>query len=561
MKRTNITFLLTLLMSMLGTTASAYVAEVDGIYYNFSGSKATVTYMATGSSNKDAYKGEVNIPPTVTYSGTIYTVTAIGEKAFSACSKLNTVTIPDNVTSIGEQAFSSCPSLTSVNIPNGVTSISKQTFTSCRSLTTITIPSSVTSIGERAFDGCRSLTTISIPSSVTSIGERAFNGCRSLTTITIPSSVISIGERAFSDCDELSSIVVEEGNTVYDSRENCNAIILTDAKTLYIGCKNTTIPSSVTSIGERAFDGCRSLTTISIPNSVTSIGEHAFNSCTGLTSVTIPNSVITICEWAFSNCSGLTAISIGNSVTSIGNYAFNGCSGLTAITIPHSVTTIGENAFDNCSGLTTVTIPNSVTAINNSVFSSCSSLTSVTIPSSVTSIGVRAFYLCSSLTSVYCFAESVPSTAANAFENSSYGSATLYVPAAALEAYQAAEPWSSFNSFEAASNQCAPPTIAFDKGQLTFTCETEGVRYVYSLSTGNITTDSGNVNPLAPILHVSVYAMKDGYVDSYPATLDIDISGLKGDTNGDGKITISDAVGIVNIILGNNGGGGPLVEE
>ena len=459
MKRTNITFLLTLLMSMLGTTASAYDAEVDGIYYNFSGTEATVTYKATGSSNRDAYSEKVSIPPTVTHDGTTYTVTAIGEKAFSGCSKLNTVTIPDNVTSIGEQAFSSCPSLTSVNIPNGVTSIGKQTFSSCRNLTTITIP------------------------------------------------------------------------------------------------------SSVTSIGERAFDGCRSLTTISIPNSVTSIGEHAFNSCTGLTSVTIPNSVITICEWAFSNCSGLTAISIGNSVTSIGNYAFNGCSGLTAITIPHSVTTIGENAFDNCSGLTTVTIPNSVTAINNSVFSSCSSLTSVTIPSSVTSIGVRAFYLCSSLTSVYCFAESAPSTAANAFENSSYGSATLYVPAAALEAYQAAEPWSSFNSFEAASNQCAPPTIAFDKGQLTFTCETEGVRYVYSLSTGNITTDSGNVNPLAPILHVSVYAMKDGYVDSYPATLDIDISGLKGDTNGDGEITISDAVGIVNIILGNNGGGGPLVEE
>ena len=227
------------------------------------------------------------------------------------------------MTSIGGSAFSGCSGLTSVTIPNSVTSIGGSAFSGCSGLTSINIPNSVTSISSSAFRGCSGLTSITIPNSVTSIGNYAFSACSSLTSITIPNSVTSIGEEAFRYCSGLTSI---------------------------------TIPNSVTSIGIYAFSACSSLTSITIPNSVTSIGDGAFSGCSGLTAITIPNSVTAISSYAFSGCSGLTAITIPNSVTSIGNEAFSGCSGLTAITIPNSVTSIGNEALSGCSGLTSVTV-------------------------------------------------------------------------------------------------------------------------------------------------------------------------------------------------------------
>ena len=171
----------------------------------------------------------------------------------------------------------------------------------------------------------------------------------------------------------------------------------------FLGCSSltsVTIPNSVTSIGQSAFYDCSGLTSVTIPNGVTSIGQSAFSGCSGLTTVTIPNSVTSIGGWAFSRCSGLTSITIPNSVTRIYSETFSGCSGLTSITIPNSVTSIGSGAFMGCSGLTSVTIPNGVTSIYSETFSGCSSLTSVTIPNSVTSIGKNAFRNCSGLSSI-----------------------------------------------------------------------------------------------------------------------------------------------------------------
>ena len=332
---------------------------------------------------------------------------------------------------------------------------------------------SVTGIREMAFYGCSGLTSITIPNSVTSIGIGAFYGCTGLTSITIPNSVTSIGIGAFSGCSGLTSIEVEAGNTQYDSREACNAIIETESNTLIAGCMNTIIPNSVTSIGGYAFSGCTGLTSINIPNSVTSIGDYAFASCIGLTSVTIPESVTSIGNQVFEGCSGLTSITIPESVTSIGIGAFYDCSGLTSITIPESVTSIGNYAFAGCSGLTSIEIPNSVTSIGNYAFAGCSSLTSIEIPNSVTSIGDYAFDGCTGLTSIN-IPNSVTSIGAAAFKGceglkyinafrtdpEAYNCATdafrdvptstctLYVPSGSKEAYKAIEPWSKFANIE-----------------------------------------------------------------------------------------------------------------
>ena len=408
-------------------------------------------------------------------SCTIYSQTkVIYKSAFEDCTSLTSIIIPDSVTSIGWGAFYNCYSLTSINIPDSVTSIGGSAFSNCYSLTGITIPDSVTSIGELAFSGCSniveatiptlaidyipqnslqtviitsgtsigygafsgcdSLASITIPDSVTSIGTYAFENCTSLTSITIPDSITSIGREAFSGCSSIASITVDNNNSVYHSDGNC--LIETAKKTLIFGCQNSIIPDdgSVTTIGDSAFRGCSSLTSITIPDSITFIGSWAFYECNSLTRITVSNnnsvyhsdgnclietatktlifgcqnsiipddgSVTSIGVYAFRGCTSLTSITIPDSVTTIGTSAFYQCTALTNISIGDGVTSIGNHAFESCYSLTSVTIGDSVTTIGNSAFSRCTSLTNVTIPDSVTSISNWAFSYCDSLETVY----------------------------------------------------------------------------------------------------------------------------------------------------------------
>ena len=429
--------------------ASADAVEIDGIYYNLDNKAKT----AEVTSSPNQYEGDVTIPESVTCDDVVYSVASIGWAAFKSCSGLTAITIPNSVTSIADGAFYGCSGLTSITIPSSVTSIGEWAFSGCSGLTSVTIPNSVTSIGWAAFDSCSGLTSITIGNGVISIGDYAFQSCTSLTSITIPSSVTSIGRHPFFDCSDLKSIAVENGNPVYDSRENCNAIIKTSDNELISGCMNSTIPNSVIKIGQAAFQNCKRLRSVRIPNSVVSVGQNAFLGCSGMTSITIPNSVTSIGEAAFRWCSGLTAITIPNSVTSIGEYVFYNCSGLTSVTIPNSVTFIGLCAFAYCSGLTSVTIPNSVTFIDNHAFQFCSGLTSITIGSGTITIGDQVFACCPELTDVYCYAESVPYTYAdsysNAFKDSPIEYATLHVPAGSVSAYKAARPWKNFKKIVA----------------------------------------------------------------------------------------------------------------
>ena len=465
--------LFALLVVLFATTYLwAHNFEVDGIYYNYlDGNNVEVTYKGSYPSYyNNEYSGVVNIPNNITYYGTTYCVTSIGDEAFDGCTSLTSITIPNSVTSIGNDAFSNCSSLTSITIPNSVTSIGNYAFYGCSSLTSITIPNSVTSI-YGAFYDCSSLTSITIPNSVTSIGYRAFYGCSSLTSITIPNSVTSIGEDAFYDCSSLIKT-----NYTGDIASWCKIKFglfssnpISQSHNLYINNEeiiDLILPNTIDSIYPRAFCGCYSFTSITIPESVTSIGNGAFEYCSLLRSVTIGNSVTSIGNDAFYDCSSLTSITIGNNVKSIESNAFRDCSSLTAITIPNSVTNIGRYAFngtgiynndsnwendvlyiDGClieaktsisgsyaikegtrllaefafggfSSLTSITIPNSVTSIGNYAFYDCSSLSSITIPNSVTSIGNGAFEYCSLLRSV-TIGNSVTSIGSSAFEGCS----------------------------------------------------------------------------------------------------------------------------------------------
>ena len=325
----------------------AHNFEVDGIYYKILTDKTNevaVTYRGSSSdSYSNEYTGSVTIPSTVTYYGTTYSVTSIGGYAFSGCSGLTSVTIPNSVTSIGERAFYDCSGLTSPVYNAHCFAYMPTSYKGA-----YIIPEGIKQIAGDAFSSCSGLTSITIPNSVTSIEEYAFYDCSSLTSVTIGESVTSIGKYAFSGCSGLPV----ENNLRYADTYLVEAV----DKTL----STYSIKEGTKWIGSTAFYDCSSLTSITIPNSVTSIEEYAFYGCSGLTSVTIPNSVTSIGERAFSSCSSLASVTIPNSVTSIGKYAFYGCSGLTSVTIPNSVTSIGEYAFSGCSSLTYLSIPGSV---------------------------------------------------------------------------------------------------------------------------------------------------------------------------------------------------------
>lgn len=255
----------------------------------------------------------------------------------------------------------------------------------------------LTTIGHSEFSNCVDLTSIIIPENVTTIGKYAFSAT-DLKQITIPKNVTSIDEDVFPS--NLEIIRVDEGNSIYDSRNDGNAIIETATNTLIVGCKNTVIPHTVTSIGNYAFNRCTGLTSINIPEGLISIGESAFKGCTGLTSINIPEGLISIGKSSFSGCSGLSQVSIPFGVSDIGDFAFSSCTSLTSISIPSGVSNIGEYAFSSCSGLTSITIQPGVKNIGKAAFSYCSALTSITIPKSVISIGENPFRGCSHLTSI-----------------------------------------------------------------------------------------------------------------------------------------------------------------
>ena len=357
---------LVLLMGLAsqGWAQTFTLTNADGVRLKYTISGTTVSVMRADGAT---YSGVLNIPGSVTYNGITYTVTIVKMNAFSNCTGLTSVNIPDGVTSISYGAFYKCSSISAVSLPSTLTNIGESAFFQCSSLASINIPASVTNIGPTAFQECSSLTSITIPDGVTSINHTTFYRCSNLTSVNLPSTVTTIASSAFAACSTLTSII---------------------------------IPATVTSIGSYAFQNCSSLTSITIPDGVTSINQATFSGCSGLTSIVIPSTVTSFGISAFEGCSSLTSISIPSTLTSLPNSVFKNCSSLTSVDLPATVISFGTSAFEGCSSLTSISIPSTLTSLPNSVFKNCSSLTSIDIPASITNIGSSVFDGCTSLTSV-----------------------------------------------------------------------------------------------------------------------------------------------------------------
>ena len=365
-------------------------------------------------------------------------VTNIGDNAFYWCSGLTTATVGRGVTSIGAWAFGSCFALASVAMGASVASIGEAAFENCYALASVAIPASVTSIGSEAFENC-GLTTATIPDGVASIGEEAFAGCTNLAGVTIGRGTTSIGRWAFDGCTNLAGISVDGLNPAYSSAEG---VLFDKARATLIAYPEGkigaayTVPGGVTSIADKAFEGCEGLVSVVLPDSVTSLGEMTFSNCYRLASIATGNGVISIPTASFYGCGNLTNAGMGSGVAAIGDSAFEFCTNLADVGIPAGVTSIGERAFMGCplaraaipSGVTnlsdfafaecpnlvSVTLPTGIGGLGQTEFGDCSSLASITIPSNIRSIGIWAFNGCDKLTAVY-FLGDAPASDPNCF--------------------------------------------------------------------------------------------------------------------------------------------------
>lgn len=431
-------------------SAWAYDFKSGSLYYTITNSSTPYSVEVTDCSSSAS---TITIPETVTYNGNTFNVIGIGKDAFSGCTYLTAVTIPNSIITIGSHAFYNCSSLTSITIPNSVVTIGINAFYDCSSLNKTNYIGDLSSWCKIKFSSIianpiyyshnlyindQEITELVIPNDVDTISNYAFERCYALTSITIPNTVAHIEKYAFDCCSFVKKDFVN--NSSLDAEENnywgalvgdalVNGLIISGST--IVSCQKdlteAIIPDYITSIGKNAFLDCLALTKtyytgdiagwcnieignysptyyshnlfinnqevteLIIPNTVEVIHPSAFEQCTSITSVVIPNSVKNIGDYAFDGCSSLVSLTIGDGCQSIGRDAFSDCLSLTSATIGKNVKNIDIQAFAGCSSLSEITLPDGLTNIGWCAFQYCSSLNAIKIPESVTNIGFHAF--------------------------------------------------------------------------------------------------------------------------------------------------------------------------
>ena len=423
----NFRTILAALLMLCCATLSAHNFEVGGIFYNIlSEEDRTVEVTYKGANYNDysnEYIGEVTIPANVTYNGTTYSVTTIGDDAFSDCDGLTSIEIPNSVTTIGDYAFSVCDGLTSIEIPNSVTTIEYKAFFNCSGLTSVTIGNSVTTIGESAFGFCSNLTSVTIGNSVTTIGYGAFMFCGNLTSVTTGNSVTTIGEWAFNACFGLTSITIPNSvttigdNAFYNCRGLTSITSLIPADKLFIpGASAFDVPTSCTlyvPAGAKetyaATDGWNEFTNIVEldPKYDRICGTNAFwdyNEKTGTLTIYGEGATDNYNHYSdspwYDFINDIKRIEIESGITAIGDNVICYCNEATSIEIPNTVTKIGYQGIYQLMSLQSLTIPNSITEVGEFAFATCTSIKEIHIPASLTSIDTSAFAGCNSLETI-----------------------------------------------------------------------------------------------------------------------------------------------------------------
>ena len=361
---------------------------------------------------------DLTIPETISYSSGSIAIPVIGIQSLSINGNgtgnkyLKSVTIGTNVTAISANAFKNFPNLQTVTITDLINNQAK-----------------LTTVGASAFEGCSKLTSITLPRTVTSIEAAAFSGCTKLTSVSLTTAVKTVGENAFFNCG------TADGCTNYVSM------------TIRKGGTISTVPVSM--LKNQSY-----VKSIMLNDGITAISKEAFSGMQHLESVTIPASVTTIGESAFQG-SGLSSVTLHEGLQEIGFNAFNSCSSLQNIIIPSSVTTIGAGAFNSCTALVSADIQGQINYLAHQVFDNCENLTSVTLPSTLTEIAFSAFSYCTSLKDVYFLGATPPSVNLDGngdlFRNASgdgiidHHTITLHVPFGATVAYSSHDYWSTFS--------------------------------------------------------------------------------------------------------------------
>jgi hypothetical protein len=431
--KTRFQFILTSLLLMAQGAWAQDATIIDGIYYVLNSETRTAEVVEP---NGFKYEGDIVVPDTVKHDGTDYAVTSLGEGAFMQAN-LTSLQLPkQTLRIIGPSAFTECSGLTAIDIPEGVTKIGNYALGGY-DFTRISIPASVTEMGKAAvgaspeletitvaegnthygvFDGVlmdkaqtrlicypakMAGTTYTVPATVTSFDRRAFQYLVFLTSLTIPASVAELDNNAFYKATSLAEINIDPANTVYCSVDGVVYSAGMDSLCLYPASKPDT--------------------DYTVNVSTTIVGTSAFTYNSHLQTVTFPESVATI-----------------------GDYAFSYCTALKNISFPESVTSLGHSAFFKCESLETIVLPPYITEVPMVLLGFCTSLRSVTIPAGVTYIGMTPFVLCTSLTEITCLATTPPALHAMAFTSMTPGNITLYVPEEAVETYKATPMWKDF---------------------------------------------------------------------------------------------------------------------
>lgn len=451
-------------------------------------------------------------------------MSSIGESAFSGCTSLIECIIPEGVTSIEEKLFHGCVNLKSLSLPSTLTSLSGA-FYNCGKLTRLNltdiniwlrlipknvsgflggqhpfsdspggniyvngelltdlvIPNNILKINGYLFQNCTSLRSLTIGSRVTEIGDSAFNGCRNLSSITFSKSTTKYGNYAFYDTG-ITEITItpnmanaNTGKGLFKSCINLSKVIIQEGVTMIpvamfggdsVGCDNltsVTIPTSVKTIGDYAFQSARSLRTIKLHDDITAIGFGAFKGCISMEEITLPKNLTVVKRDLFNGCTNLKKVNLYNDITSIEQNAFTDCHVLENLTLPQNLTTIGSAAFCYCYSLKYINIPNGVKTIGSQVFVA-SGLEEVVLPETLETIGYRAFDCpirtiiipssvidikaafsgATKLESAYFCSAQPPHMAGDIFDyagtSTETGHTTIFVPNEALDAYKTALP-------------------------------------------------------------------------------------------------------------------------